>query len=144
MSDEIKSFQGFPFSFFCVTFHISLNFLKQIMLGVNFLLSQGHQVNQKKGEKSTNIYQQFLAGESLTLSQVTALGIKRDGRALGDIGLVLLCLKSKTGESETWAKAALSLLGPYELRTHWEIQACCTQSLAQAQTSWVLFFYSGK
>ena len=82
------------------------------MLGVNFLLSQGHQVNQKKGEKSANIYQQLLAGESLTLSQVTALGIKRDGRALGDIGLVLLCLKSKTGESETWAKAALSLLGP--------------------------------
>lgn len=37
-----------------------------------------------------NLYQQLLAGKSLKLGQVTALGIKRDGGASGDTGLGLL------------------------------------------------------
>lgn len=36
------------------------------------LLSQGHQVSQKKGEKSATVCQQLWAGDSLELRQVTA------------------------------------------------------------------------
>ena len=76
---------------FLVTFPISLNFLKQIMLGENLLLSQGHQVNQNKGEKLTNIYLLLLVVESLNLGQIAVLGVKRGGRASEDIGLDVLC-----------------------------------------------------
>lgn len=49
--------------------------------------------------------------ESLKLGQMM-LGVKRGGRASEDMGLGVLCETSTAGESETWAQAAASFLGP--------------------------------
>lgn len=85
----------------------------------------------------------LLVVESLKLGQMTVLGVKRGGRASEDMGLGVLCETSTAGESETWAQAAASFLGPDELTTYQETQACSPKSLAHPRFSGCYSFALG-